>query len=705
MDGKTDGMEDNSASAGPRRVSLPESKSAGSLVDMQQQQQQKTVPASTRRMPSESHSQSLLQSAGIQRPSSAAPGPVASAAYRQEHAQSSTSSTGILSTGGNDANKASSIPIQVQRPALSHTHADSTDSENRTSSSDLLAPRGSRMRSSTQRIARLREPDDPRALLRIQHGVIKGRNGSVLGRGFILKNDRLPPRNTHPLEFSLKGAPNFRSAGEENIYGSAQPSITGIRTVLSALGCQPGTNGKVVWICTREEPVIYIGGSPFVLRDAETPLVGYSLSDRPEALESIERRLKNDILREAQRYGGVVQVQEEVAASLSSAPQISAQWIAASPSNVMTIRELWQSLQEEGFNVEYHRIAISSDENPENQYLDHFLDVVRNVNPETALYFNDGVGVVRATFAMTMALLVRRHKVSLAASQTGQRKTHSKSTSVIDMNVQRHLLAEANAITKRNRSLIRLTAVLNNCIPQDNQLSVMNGLLALPQVLENLRMAVEGEYDIILNLLSCLEMGEVAKGLADAAIDQCDAVINLREDILNHRINFAMAAMDEENRDLHYRKGAAGLERYFFLIAFASFIAETENKPDMKYSTWLGVSSDCFIGCAGDSLTFCFGCQARAELRNMVGKMRKPHKTTWIFGPVADLSSLSKVSQLGATTPLAQSRFSDVLREGGEVIADEFAGQLVRRRRGVTLRAGMILKVNDRLPKHSFNSF
>jgi len=413
-----------------------------------------------------------------------------------------------------------------------------------------------------------------------------------LGRGFILKNDRLPPRNTHPLEFSLKGAPNFRPAGQENIYGSAQPSITGIRTVLSVLGCQPGNSGKVVWICTREEPVIYIGGSPFVLRDAETPLVGYSLSDRPEALESIERRLKNDILREAQRYGGVVQVQEEVASTNHAAPQISAQWIAASSENVMTIRELWKSLRDEGFNVDYHRIAISSDENPENQYLDHFLDVVRKVDPDTALYFNDGVGVVRATFAMTMALLVRRHQIALEASQAGngQRKTHSKSTSVIDMNVQRHLLAEANAITKRNRSLIRLTAVLNNCVPPDNQLSITNGLLSQPQTLENLRMAVEGDYDLILNLLSCLDMGEPAKALADAAIDECDAVINLREDILNHRINFAMAAMDEENRDLHYRKGAAGLERYFFLIAFASFIAETQDTPHMKYSKWLEVS-------------------------------------------------------------------------------------------------------------------
>lgn len=77
----------------------------------------------------------------------------------------------------------------------------------------------------------------------------------------------------------------------------------------------------------------------------------------------------------------------------------------------------------------------------------------------------------------------------------------------------------------------------------------------------------------------------------------------------------------------------------------------------------------------------------------MVTRMRKPQNSTWIFGPVADLSGFSKRAQLGAATPLAQSRFTDVMREGGEVIADEFAAQIVRRRRGITLRAGMILKV------------
>lgn len=122
---------------------------------------------------------------------------------------------------------------------------------------------------------------------------------------------------------------------------------------------------------------------------------------------------------------------------------------------------------------------------------------------------------------MTIALLVRRHQAAVAASPAGHSTLGRKHESVIDQNRQRHLLAEANAITRRNRSLLRLTAVLNACVPASNQHLALNILLSQPQMLEGLRRAVEGDYDIILNLLSCLDSGTANKDLVDAAIDQC----------------------------------------------------------------------------------------------------------------------------------------------------------------------------------------
>ena len=201
--------------------------------------------------------------------------------------------------------------------------------------------------------------------------------------------------------------------------------------------------------------------------------------------------------------------------------------------------------------LQYHRIAISSDENPENRYLDSFLDVLRDIDQNVSLFFNCGVGVVRTTFAMTVALLVRRHQATLAAAsptepgshataRTGsqgrerattkagddadnQRAQRARRESVIDQNRQRHLIAEADAITRRNKSLLRLTSILNSGVPSSNQHMALNMLLAQPQMLENLRRAVEGDYDVILSLLSCLDAGQANKALADAAIDQCES--------------------------------------------------------------------------------------------------------------------------------------------------------------------------------------
>ena len=109
--------------------------------------------------------------------------------------------------------------------------------------------------------------------------VVKSRTGSVLSRGFILKTDHYPSGecativlssvNHEPygpsegraldLELNVHGAPNFRSPrlGSLNVYGVAQPRTQGLRAILSLLRCRPNVPSptRVVWFCTREEPI------------------------------------------------------------------------------------------------------------------------------------------------------------------------------------------------------------------------------------------------------------------------------------------------------------------------------------------------------------------------------------------------------------------------------------------------------------------
>lgn len=188
------------------------------------------------------------------------------------------------------------------------------------------------------------------------------------------------------LDFNLMGAPNFRPASTHlKVYATAQPKLNGLRTTLSILSCFPHADApqKAVWVSTREEPQLYIGGRPFVLRDAEKPYDGISLSGRGSQLEAIEDRLKQDVLREGRRYGGCVLVHEEL-----DNGKLVANWVAAD--EIRTPLELFALVKKEGYVVDYHRIPIAHEQDPESDYLDAYLKLINETSIEDTLIFNCG---------------------------------------------------------------------------------------------------------------------------------------------------------------------------------------------------------------------------------------------------------------------------------------------------------------------------
>ncbi|KAL1739376.1 inositol hexakisphosphate-domain-containing protein [Schizophyllum fasciatum] len=205
-------------------------------------------------------------------------------------------------------------------------------------------------------------------LQRAVASAVKTRSGSVLSRGFILKTDYYPSGRALDLDINVHGAPNFRAPrqGDLNVFGTAQPRTQGLRAILSVLGCRPNNPNPnhVVWFSTREEPLVYISGRPFVLRDASEPRRLLSLSDRAENLEAIELRLKNDILQEATRYGGLVLTHNEMASD-SGEGAILPTWTAVDVNNVRTSRELWTQMKNQGWNVDYHRYTLTYTAFPE----------------------------------------------------------------------------------------------------------------------------------------------------------------------------------------------------------------------------------------------------------------------------------------------------------------------------------------------------
>ncbi|KAH9856633.1 inositol hexakisphosphate-domain-containing protein [Lenzites betulinus] len=513
--------------------------------------------------------------------------------------------------------------------------------------------------------------------------IVKTRTGSVLSRGFILKTDHYPSGRALDLDINVHGAPNFRAPrqGNLNVYGVAQPRTQGLRAILSVLRCRPNIPNptRVVWFCTREEPIVYISGRPFVLRDASEPRRTLKLSDRAENLEDIENRLKNDILAEANKYGGLVLTHNEVATDVDEGEgAILPTWTAVDTGNVRTQRELMENMRKDGWNVE-------------DNYLDAYLRVIKETDPlSTALVFNCGMGAVRTTFAMVAACIVRRKQLldrgledPYAARSAGSRSGLSTPSNPAQPPTNAKImqaLEQASAQQDMNRSLLRITYILQQQLDTKNSQSAIELLLTHPSLLEALRKAYMGNFGVVLSLLGCLEHGTKAKKLVDKVIDVCDHVVNLREDIFTNRIKYSLThAVDDNERDKYLNKAVKSLEKYFFAIAFANYV-EMADDFRQSFADWL--KSIVPTNPVSSQVTF----------------LRKSHGSRLnVFAPVNDLSVLSRTG--AADRALLTGQQGDLTIAGGQILGDEYSDHVVKNRSGIILREGTLLKSDQWLSR------
>ncbi|KAJ1570068.1 hypothetical protein HK096_003163 [Nowakowskiella sp. JEL0078] len=356
---------------------------------------------------------------------------------------------------------------------------------------------------------------DPRELLMSVNSLVKNRAGSVLARQTILKNDHFEHTLNEQLDFYIQGAPNFRMC-DLSIYGVAQPSVSGISSILALLKCHPmsGLNSDsptCIWLSAREEPIVYINNKPFVLREEQTPFQNRTNYQgiSAERLERLEERLKDDVAREAERCGGLVLVHDE------SNGRVVPTWTCADL--LQTSREVFDEFRAKGYRVKYFRLPISPEQAPEDRYLDDYLDIIRATKSEDPLVFNCGVGVGRTTFAIVAATIVRRAKIF--------HETKSDPIPVGKMinltNSQNDLWNIDDTAEMQNRAILRLVYLLEKGLSSKVEPgSAIHWALARGPLIEDLKNAVMGNYQCILQLASVLRNGSHWKKLLDAIINR-----------------------------------------------------------------------------------------------------------------------------------------------------------------------------------------
>ncbi|KAG2202051.1 hypothetical protein INT47_006243 [Mucor saturninus] len=521
---------------------------------------------------------------------------------------------------------------------------------------------------------------DPITLLKMAPNVVKTRKGSVLARNTILKMDHFSSGTNTNLDLHLQGAPNFRVA-ELDVYGVAQPTVIGLSTILAILNCHPKSLNQTTsctWFSTREEPLVYLNGSPYVLREYADPMQNMSafLGINSVRLEKVEERLKLDVVKEAKSLGGLILVHQE----LSDGTVVPC-YIAAD--QVQTPKEVFRSFQENGYRLNYFRIPISPSQAPEDNYFDEYINVIRNLEPTDPLIFNCGMGAVRTTVGIIIAQIIRRTQlIELGKQDPFPIPGWSYEGSGPDeLNLNRYVrgLEEAENVNAKNNAVLRLVLILEKALDTKmSSHSAIEWVLQRNSMIENLKEAVMGNYQSIVSLTTVLDSGTFSKKILDAVIDRSDAVINLRESILTNRIRqttqTSSADYDENN---YLNKALGGLQRYFFLLCFTAYVNESPNtKFEKRFSSWV---------------------RARTEIWAMLQNMRRKGPRLYMFRPVEDLHHLAiPTNSLQHHNKDSQGMFgmTGAGPQSNDNITVEMEEFVINSRTGVVLTSQTILKVD-----------
>lgn len=226
--------------------------------------------------------------------------------------------------------------------------------------------------------------------------LVRKRDGQVLGRDMLMKEDHfISGDRGSAFNFHLSGAPNFRQPFE-GVFAVGQPTQHGSETVANLLSGE-----SLKWICLRQEPGLYINGRSFVLREASSPFRNLQDLHGIDAgrLERMERKMKLELLAEAERFGGNVCLHVELGEG-----KLRACWEYITIDSVFTPQEAIGLL---GPSIEFFRIPVSPCAAFEPRHIDLLLNIF-DMNSAARFICNCQMGLGRSTIASSVLFLIKR---------------------------------------------------------------------------------------------------------------------------------------------------------------------------------------------------------------------------------------------------------------------------------------------------------
>merc|ERR1712062_617046 len=348
------------------------------------------------------------------------------------------------------------------------------------------------------------------------------------------------------------GCPNFRRIPGYKVYCCGQPTAEGFKNCLEKVcGTIYPKDGKIIWLNMRQEPNVYVNGTPICARPpnkigeyAELGAVTTAAlnADEPEFMRVVEGRMKGNA--DKLKYVDISKKEHEIEVK-----------------DLKTLENVIEGLKESFPGLVHLRVPVCNSAAPSIADFDTICENLVGTGINTPIIINDQVGLSRATTACVIACLFKEFQIS--ASYEGLIET----------------------------------------VPGINASVLKTDKYVMDQTKDAL---FRGEFEVVKELVEKMKDGAAAKNNADKIIDLNGTkktggtgIKQLRENIAESKLSYEI--MDDAAQAFLKSKIMDNIHKYFYLIVFAGYMREASVaareaiEADKKSAVALPASGKCSI--------------------------------------------------------------------------------------------------------------
>jgi protein-tyrosine phosphatase len=325
------------------------------------------------------------------------------------------------------------------------------------------------------------------------------------------------------LKDKVDGVPNFRRVPGYKVYCCGQPTIDGFTAAIEkACGEKWPKDGPIIWLNMRQEPIVYVNGSPCCARPPNKIGEYAELGNvTAESIESDEAEFGRMLKKKAEDGGkckviSVAKVESEIEVK-----------------EIVTLTDVLAALKEKFPGLKHVRIPVCNSASPLEKDFDTLCSSLLGTNVNAPVIVNCQVGLSRSTTGCVAACIFREFQLS--ASYEGLIET------VPGINLE-VLRMDKYVMDKEKDALFR------------------------------------GEFEVVKELMAEIEDGANAKAECDKVIDKNGpppigtGIKQLRENIAESKLSYEI--MDDAAQAFLKIKIMDNIHKYFYLITFTAYLRE-----------------------------------------------------------------------------------------------------------------------------------